>query len=60
MNTRRAAILGLAFPAIAVFYAVFELATVGYVDPAGVTLLLAMGIAIGVMAVTLAAGANQG
>jgi hypothetical protein len=62
MTPRRAALVGLVFVAIALFYLGFQLAGAepGYViDLSGVTMLVALGVAMSVMAYVLVDGMQQ-
>lgn len=56
MHPKRAALVGLVFPVIAVFYFSLTTALGGTVDYAGLTMLLALGVAVSLMAYVLAAG----
>jgi hypothetical protein len=56
MTARRAATIGLIFIAIAVIYLVVPTATGGIVDYAGLTMLLALGASMSIMAYVLLAG----
>jgi hypothetical protein len=57
MNPRRAALVGVLFVAIAVFYFAFsELVDPALVDYAGITMLIALGAAMSLMAYVLVAG----
>jgi hypothetical protein len=56
MTPRRAATIGLIFIAIAVIYLVVPTATGGIVDYAGLTMLLALGASMSIMAYVLLAG----
>jgi hypothetical protein len=61
MNPRRAALAGIVFLVLAVFYFAFQ--TVGgavRIDLAGVTLLIALGVAMSLMAYVLFAGLQKG
>ena len=61
MKPRRAALVGLVFLAIAGFYFAFQ--TIGgapRIDLAGVTLLVALGAAMSLMAYVLFAGLQKG
>ncbi len=60
MKPRRAALLGLIFVAIAIFYWAFtKVVDPLQVDLAGVTLLLALGGAMALMAYVLVSGLKQ-
>jgi hypothetical protein len=60
MNPRRAALVGLLFIAIAVFYFAFsKVVDPTLVDYAGITMLLALGAAMSIMAYVLFAGLKQ-
>ena len=61
MTPRRAALVGLVFVAIAIFYLVTQLAASATysLDLAGVTMLLALGLAMSVMAYVLVDGLQQ-
>ncbi|HYO42987.1 MAG TPA: hypothetical protein VES19_07270 [Candidatus Limnocylindrales bacterium] len=56
MTPRRAALLGLVFPLIAVLYFVAPTVLGGTVDWAGITMLIALGAATSLMAYVLFAG----
>jgi hypothetical protein len=61
LNPRRAALVGLVFVGLAGFYLVFQ--TVGgmvHIDLAGVTMLIALGVAMSLMAYVLFAGLQKG
>ncbi len=59
MHPRRAAAAGIVFVAIAVFYLVFQIAEGAHVDFAGLTMLLALGVAMSIMAYVLFAGLKR-
>jgi hypothetical protein len=59
MHPRRAAAAGIVFIAIAVFYAVFQVVEGVHVDLAGLTMLLALGAAMSIMAYVLFAGLKR-
>ena len=56
MNPKRAALVGLVFPVIAVIYVLAPTFLGGTVDWAGVTMLIALGAAMSLMAYVLFAG----
>jgi len=56
MNPKRAALAGLVFPLIAILYFVAPTVLGGNVDYAGITMLLALGVAMALMAYVLFAG----
>jgi ammonia channel protein AmtB len=56
MNPRRAVLLALVFPVIAVLYWAAQIALGGTVDFAGVTMLIALGAATALMAYVLFSG----
>ena len=56
MTPRRAALVGLVFPLIAVLYFVAPTVLGGTVDWAGITMLIALGAATSLMAYVLFAG----
>ena len=56
MNPRRAALVGLVFVAIAIFYWLFQYLSGATIDYAGITLLLALGGAMSLVAYTLVRG----
>jgi hypothetical protein len=57
MNSRRAALVGLLFIGIAIFYYVFPMVVdPSLVDYAGITMLIALGGAMSMMAYVLFAG----
>jgi hypothetical protein len=57
MNPKRAALVGLVFPLIAVVYFVFPtIVDPVHVDYAGITMLIALGAAMALMAYVLFAG----
>jgi hypothetical protein len=60
LNPRRAAMVGLLFPVIAVIYFLAPTALGGSVDFAGVTLLVALGAATAIMAYVLFHGLAKG
>ena len=60
MHPRRAAAIGLVFIAIAVVYFVAPTVANFHVDYAGVTMLLALGAAMSIMAYVLIAGQSKG
>ena len=59
MTPRRAALIGLVFPLIAVVYALVPLAMGSAVDWAGVTMLIALGAAMALMGYVLVVGMQQ-
>ena len=60
MKPRRAALAGLVFPIIAVFYFAFQIAGgAPRIDWAGITLLLALGAAMSIMAYVLFASLSR-
>lgn len=59
MNPKRAALVGLVFPVIAVIYLVAPLVLGGTVDLAGFTMLIALGAAMALMAYVLFDGLQQ-
>ena len=61
MNPRRAALVGLIFVAIAIFYWWRPARIAGWPeDWAGVTMLLALGVAMSIMSFVLFAGLRRG
>ena len=56
MTPKRAALVGLVFPLIAVLYFVAPTVLGGTVDWAGITMLIALGAAMSLMAYVLFAG----
>ena len=56
MNPKRAALAGLIFPLIAILYFVAPTVLGGTVDYAGITMLVALGVAVALMAYVLFAG----
>jgi hypothetical protein len=61
MSPRRAPLIGLVFVVIALGYLAFQVAIgAPHVDLAGMTLLLALGAATGLMAWVLASGFTKG
>jgi hypothetical protein len=56
MHPKRAALVGLVFPLIAVLYVVATAALSGTIDWAGFTMLIALGLAMSLMAYVLFAG----
>jgi hypothetical protein len=58
-HPRNALVVGILFWVIAAFYVAAPLAFGGTVDPAGLTLLLALGAAMGLMAYVLASGSPR-
>jgi hypothetical protein len=60
MNPRRAALVGIVFVVIAVIYYVFPtVVDPTHVDYAGITMLLALGAAMSIMAYVLFAGFSK-
>ena len=59
MNPKRAALVGLVFPVIAVVYWAVPTAVGQPVDAAGVVMLLALGVAMALMFYVLVAGMQQ-
>lgn len=59
MKPSRAALVGLVFPLIAVVYFVVPTVVGAPVDYAGVTLLLALGVAVSLMAFVLFSGIQK-
>jgi hypothetical protein len=59
MSPRRAALVGLVFAAIAAAYYLVPRATGGIVDFAGLTMLIALGAAMSIMAYVLFAGMSR-
>ena len=59
MNPKRAALLGLVFPMIAVVYAGVPMIVGAPVDWAGTTMLIALGAAMSLMAYVLVTGMQQ-
>ena len=59
MHPKRAALVGLVFPLIALAYFGLTTALGGTVDFAGLTMLLALGVAVSLMAFVLASGAAK-
>jgi hypothetical protein len=60
MTPRRAALVGIVFIAIAAFYWTFPyLVDPSHIDYAGITMLLALGVAMSLMAYVLVAGTRQ-
>ena len=60
MNPRRAALVGIVFILIAGFYYVFPyLVDPSVIDYAGITMLIALGVAMSLMAYVLVAGTRQ-
>jgi hypothetical protein len=60
MNPRRAALVGIVFILIAGFYYVFPyLVDPSVIDYAGITMLIALGVAMSIMAFVLVAGTRQ-
>lgn len=59
MNPKRAALIGLVFPVIAVVYALVPLAMGDPIDWAGVTMLIALGAAMALMGYVLVVGMQQ-
>jgi hypothetical protein len=60
LNPRRAAAIGIIFPVIAVIYFAAPTLMNGHVDFAGVTMLIALGAAMSIMAYVLMAGQSKG
>lgn len=60
MNPRRAALIGLFFPLVAILYFVMPTVLGGTVDFAGLTMLIALGVAVSLMAYVLFAGLQKG
>lgn len=60
MHPRRAAAIGIIFIVIAVIYYVAPTLANFHVDFAGVTMLLALGVAMSIMAYVLIAGQSKG
>jgi hypothetical protein len=58
-HPRNAIFVGLAFIATAILYFVWPVLVGGYVEPAGVTLLVLLGVAMAVMAYVLVAGSPR-
>ena len=59
MTPKRAALIGLVFPVIAVIYATLPMVAGYAVDWAGVTMLIALGAAMSLMAYVLVTGMQQ-
>jgi hypothetical protein len=59
MKPRRAALVGLVFVAIAVFYWLAPYLTGGIIDYAGITMLFALGAAMAIMAYVLFLGLSR-
>jgi hypothetical protein len=59
MTPKRAALIGLVFPVIAVIYWVLPTMFGGTVDWAGVTMLIALGAAMSLMAYVLVTGMQR-
>ena len=59
MTQRRAALLGLVLIAIAAVFYIFPTATGGTVDYAGLTMLIALGAAMSLMAFVLFSGSSR-
>ena len=60
MNPRRAALVGIVFLLIAGFYYLFPyLVDPSVIDYAGITMLIALGVAMSLMAYVLVAGTRQ-
>jgi hypothetical protein len=59
MNPKRAALVGLVFPVIAVAYLVAPTVLGGTVDYAGFTMLIALGAATAIMAFVLFSGLQR-
>ena len=60
MTPRRAALVGIVFILIAGFYYVFPyLVDPSVIDYAGITMLIALGVAMSIMAFVLVAGTRQ-
>jgi hypothetical protein len=59
MTQRRAALVGLLFIAIAAVFYIFPTATGGIVDYAGLTMLIALGAAMSIMAYVLFSGTSR-
>ena len=60
MRPRRAALAGLIFPVLALFYFVFSSTVApGHTEPAAVVMLLALGVAVSLMTYVLFAAAAQ-
>lgn len=58
-HPRNAAMVGLLFVAIAAIYLIAPIIGNGHVDPAGTTMLFALGIAMALMAYVLVAGSPR-
>ena len=59
MTPRRAALVGVLFPIISVFYVSVQLAAAWPVDWAGATMLVALGAAMSIMSYVLVAGISR-
>lgn len=59
MNPKRAALVGLVFPVIAVLYLLAPSVLGGTIDLAGFTMLIALGAAMALMAYVLFAGLQR-
>jgi hypothetical protein len=59
MNPRRAALVGLVFVVIAVIYWAAPTVLGGVIDYAGLTMLIALGVAMALMAYVLFAGLQR-
>ena len=59
MNPRRAALVGIVFVVIAAFYGLTSYLGSGTIDFAGVTMLMALGAAMSLMAYVLFAGLQR-
>ena len=60
MNPRRAAVIGVFFIAVAIVYFAAPTLLGGHVDYAGLTMLIALGAAMSIMAYVLMAGQSRG
>ncbi len=61
MNPRKAALVGIVFIAIAVFYYLFPtVVDPSHVDWAGITMLIALGASMSIMAYVLFVGLQRG
>ena len=59
MTSRRAALVGLVFLAFAAFFYLFPTLAGGNVDYAGLTMLIALGAAMSIMAAVLFSGPSR-
>ena len=58
-HPRNAMVVGLLFVAVAIVFYAWPTITGGYMEPAGVTLLVLLGVAMAVMAYVLVAGSPR-